>query len=661
MSELLNLIGISTGVALYAMLLTLVVRATRASSGRQTFDPVLLATALLGLVWNLCALPAYELPKVGIVGPFPWLVAIGFSALGFLPAAVVHSILRERPTGIRGGLKRALAAAAYTVSAVALVLQFRAAATGATVPSALAMELLTYSFIVLVLPLAAVTRGQPGARRALWIAALATFAVSALHLRQIHQGEASWPIELLGHHASVPLAFAMLYQDYPFALADLFLKRAVALLLLVISSFVAIALFAASSAAFARFVQMDPRQIGVLVTVWIGTALVYPTLRRSAFWFVDTVVLQRPNYRSLRATIARRLQASESTPQVLSEVCELLARALNARAVEWHASTTREDEALGSAGVLVDARAVEAAQRLASSSLEPNRWTRILRPAAIVVVPTAEEPRHALIVDELMGGRRLLSDEVTTLETVGLLAARRIDAIRITGERHQRELREQEIEKLASEAELRALRAQINPHFLFNALTTIGYLIQTAPDRALDTLLRLTLLLRGVLRSEGEFTTLGRELEIVESYLDIERARFEQRLRVRIDVSRTLEGARVPPLLLQPLVENAVKHGITPLRRGGEVIVSAALHSNDGRPATIVLTVRDTGAGTTMANLEQRRAEGVGLRNVERRLVCQYGAAASLTVQTAPREGTTVTILLPAEFVTRQHGARRVV
>ncbi len=93
--------------------------------------------------------------------------------------------------------------------------------------------------------------------------------------------------------------------------------------------------------------------------------------------------------------------------------------------------------------------------------------------------------------------------------------------------------REQEMTKLATEAELRALRAQINPHFLFNALTTIGYLIQTAPPRALETLMRLTSLLRGVLRSEGEFTTLGRELDLVEAYLDIERARFEQRLRVR--------------------------------------------------------------------------------------------------------------------------------
>src|SRR5437667_425805 len=83
------------------------------------------------------------------------------------------------------------------------------------------------------LPLAAVTRGQPGARRALWVAALATFAVSALHLSQFHQGEAAWPVELVGHHASLPLAFAILYQDYPFALADLFLKRALVLVAIV--------------------------------------------------------------------------------------------------------------------------------------------------------------------------------------------------------------------------------------------------------------------------------------------------------------------------------------------------------------------------------------------------------------------------------------------
>ncbi len=660
MSELLNLVGLSTGVALYAMLLTMVVRANHTAASRR-FDPVLLATALLGLVWNLCALPAYELPKVGVTGPFPWLIAIGFSALGFLPAAVVHSVLRQGPMGIQGGGRRVLSTAAYVVSGGALVLQFHAAAIGSTIPSPRAMQLLTYTFVALVFPLALVTRGQPGSRRALWIAALAAFAVSALHLSQSHPGEASWPIELLGHHASVPLAFAMLYQDYPFALADLFLKRALALLLLVATSFVAIALFAASSAAFARFVQMDPRQIGVLVTVWIGTALVYPSLRRGAFWFVDVVVLHRSDYRSLRASMVAKLQGSESTSDVMVAVCELLAAALRARSVTWHNSSALEDEAIGSAVVLVDAHAIDAAQ-LSSSSVEPSLEFPALHPAAIVAIPTADEPRPVLVVSGLMGGRRLLSDDTATLETVGLLVARRIDGIRITRERTDRRLREQELDKLSTEAELRALRAQINPHFLFNALTTIGYLIQTAPTRALETLMRLTSLLRGVLRSEGEFTTLGRELELVESYLDIERARFEDRLMVRVDVPDTLKAMPVPPLVLQPLVENAVKHGVGPLREGGEVIVTARLQRPaDHGLARLVLIVRDTGVGTTAAALAMGQQDGVGLGNVERRLACQYGDAASLTVETAPGRGMTVTIRLPVESMAREESGRRAV
>jgi LytS/YehU family sensor histidine kinase len=247
---------------------------------------------------------------------------------------------------------------------------------------------------------------------------------------------------------------------------------------------------------------------------------------------------------------------------------------------------------------------------------------------AIVEIPVAEPPRYIIEVADLMGGRRLLSDDHAFLEGIAVLLGRRIDAIRITRERYERELREQEIGRLATEAELRALRSQINPHFLFNALTTVGYLIQTAPPRALDTLLRLTSLLRGVLRSEGGMTTLGREIELVESYLDIERARFEQRLRVQIDVPAALRNIRVPPLLLQPLVENAVKHGIGPERHGGDLLVTA-------RP--------------TEDEMRRGREAGVGLSNIERRLACQYGAAAALSISSAPGLGTVVEIHLPAD------------
>jgi two-component system LytT family sensor kinase len=620
MSELLNLVGLSTGVALYAMLLAMVVRAGRAP-GASRVDPLLLATAVLGLIWNLCALPAYELPKVGIDGPFTFLIAAGFSALGFLPAVVVHSVLRDERdrAGVRGRPKQLVACAAYTVSVIAAAIHTHAASTGAPLPSPAGMRLLTYSFIVLVIPLAAVTRRQPGSRRALWAAALSIFAVSALHLSQLHRGDDSWPVELLGHHASLPLAFAILYQDFPFALADLFLKRALTLVALVGSALLGVAAIGAIHSP--ELPLRDPRDVGILVTLWVMTALLYPGIRNLIGWFVDTVLLDRPDYATLRAEMGRRVQRQENVEVLLDKVCARLSPALSARTVRWR---EQPGPAIG-----VDATAPSGPA------------------AATVDVPVAEPPHYTLEVIGLVGGRRLLSDDHAAIDAIASIAGRRIDAIRLTHERFTRELREQEIGKLATEAELRALRAQINPHFLFNALTTIGYLIQTAPPRALDTLMRLTALLRSVLRSEGEFTSLGHEIELIEAYLEIEHARFEQRLRVRIDVPAALRSLRVPPLVLQPVVENAVKHGIAPLMRGGEVTVSARLDASaSGRTLTIV--VQDTGVGVSPLELHAGRAAGVGLTNVERRLACHYGDAACLSIASVPGTGTTVELRMPA-------------
>jgi signal transduction histidine kinase len=511
------------------------------------------------------------------------------------------------------------------------------------------MRLLTYAFVLLIVPLGAATRGQPGSRRALWVAALATFAVSALHLSQLHQGEAAWPVELLGHHASVPLAFAILYQDYPFALSDLFLKRALTLVALVIMAFLGIVIV---GAAVPEIADIDPRAVGVLVTAMVVVALSYPIVRSRVTWFVDSIVLHRPNYHALRATVARRVQVQDDIPGLLDTVCGLLAPALSSSVVEWRELRGGRDEETAHRLVMMGDQAGKFVAT--PSTVEGHLDTSPGKIAALVLVPTAEPPKYAVSVGLLGGGRRLLSDEVATLEAIALLVARRIDAIRITAERYEREIREQEADKLVSQAELRALRAQVNPHFLFNALTTIGYLIQSAPPRALDTLMRLTALLRAVLRSDGEFTTLGRELDVVEAYLDIERERFEQRLRVTIDVPAYERRLRVPALVLQPIVENAVKHGIAPVRLGGEVHISA--HTARGQNSTrqLILRVRDTGAGATPAALARGREAGVGLNNVERRLTCQYGANASLSIESTPGRGTTVEITLPLAARTLQ-------
>jgi two-component system LytT family sensor kinase len=154
--------------------------------------------------------------------------------------------------------------------------------------------------------------------------------------------------------------------------------------------------------------------------------------------------------------------------------------------------------------------------------------------------------------------------------------------------------------------------------------------------------MRLTALLRGVLKSEGDMTTLGQELDLIQAYLDVERARFEDRLDVRIVVPHVLRSVNMPPLLLQPIVENAVKHGVTPQRNGARIGISAEIEGGQ-----LCVSVRDTGAGATESVLAHGRERGVGLRNVERRLVAQYGPAASLTVESAPGLGTLVEIRLP--------------
>jgi hypothetical protein len=609
--ELLNLVGFITGTVLYAMLLALVLRtpAEADSSNAPTgaMDRLPLATAVLGLAWNLGELLAYTLPRMRWVAPSVWVNAVSFPALGLLAGVVVHSVARALPGGAL------ITMVAYACSVAASLLHVVALVTNNPASSSLAFGLLTICFSAIIVPLAFLTRKQPNGQRALWILALALFAVSASHLGRFHGGESNWLVELAGHHAAIPLAFAILYQDYRFALADLFLKNALTLIALVALAF-------AGYSIVASLPDPGPLTVGVLLGLWVGTAVIYPWLRRTIVRFVDTVLLGRGDYAQLRGEIATGVLAEETVEGALDVVRDRLARALGVRGVRWIEATD-------------------------SAPLEGS-WT------VQVPVHTTDEPGYLLLVGELEAGRRLLSDDIAFVEYTASVVGRRVDAIRITGERFERRLREEEMLKLAAEAELRALRAQVNPHFLFNALTTIGYLIGTSPSRALQTLMRLTGLLRGVLRSEGEFTTLGREIELVEHYLDIERERFEERLRVSIDVPQSLRGVRVPSLIVQPLVENAVKHGIARSVDGGNVVLTAVLAASPGSPPRLVLTVRNTGAPLVIRR--STSGEGVGLINVERRLAGHFGHEATLTLVRSHDGWTVATIDLPVTVTSEQ-------
>ncbi|MGH9839734.1 MAG: sensor histidine kinase [Blastocatellia bacterium] len=640
---LLNLLGFITGTALYAMLLVMVLSQSRTpaqvgAEGKPDRLPLL--TSLLGLAWNLGALATVGLHGLG-VGPAPrasaLLDAASFTALGFLPAVMVHSVLRT-DEGRSFGAAFRLIALAYLLSAAAGILHFHQAIASGIAPAHWALHILTIGFVALTLALLAYTWRQTklfALKRAGWVVALSVFSVSALHLSH-HDGQNySWWIELVGHHASLPLAFVILYQDYRFALADIFLKRALSLVLLVGLAF-GLYLGVAEPLMSRRAARGDAPLLatGLLLGLWVATALVYPLLRRVVDRFVDAIVLRRADYALVRTEIAERIAQLESPEMVLDEVGARLSDALTARDVRW-AGAERGD---------ADARSGPPSGSLLPL-VERHKSSAPKREAlATVVVPTAEPPQYRLLIRELAGGRRLLSDDLALLESAAVMAARRIDAVRAIHERCRRDLHEQEMHQLATEAELRALRAQVNPHFLFNALTTIGYLIQTTPDRALETLMRLTALLRGVLRnSGGEFSTLGEESELIASYLEIERARFEDRLRVTIDVPAELRDIRIPALLVQPLVENAIKHGISPQRAGGDVEIRAWLE----KPDILRILVRDTGAGASQAALQVGRESGVGIANVEQRIQNHFGDAGLFRIQSIPGAGTTVELALP--------------
>jgi hypothetical protein len=596
---LLHIVGYLTGASLFAMLLVMVLR-SHGPAYRLT-----LGTALLGVAWNLGELTAHVLDSLQLAAARDWLSAMSYAALGLLAAVVVHSAARPDESELRppGRAGRALAAAAYACAGVAGFMQLAAAATGDQLPSSAGLMLLTIGLTLLSLILLVTTRGRPRIGRAAGMIALALFAVSALHLGRFHGASESWVTELLGHHASIPLAFAILYQDYRFAFADLFLKRALTLLTLVAIVFVAWSLVEPSITQGGR----HSVTVGLLLALWVGTALVFPVLRRLVAAFVDRIVLKRSDYGTVIEQLSSRLQSCESERAVLSLVATSVSGALGAASVSWQTAET------GPA-------------------------------AAAISILTAEPPQHVLAIGTLSGGRRLLSDDLMMLERVSGLAGRRIDALRISDERYERMLREREIATLAAEAELRALRAQINPHFLFNALTTLGYLIQHAPSRAFDTLMRLTTLLRSVLRSEGEFTTLGHERELIACYLDIERERFEERLESVIDIPVSLSEVPIPALIVQPLVENAIKHGIANARHGGRVHVAARVETTDSA-ADLCITVRNSGAPLHRDRISDG---GIGLQNVQQRLRCYYGDEGILTLESDAASGETVaTLRLP--------------
>jgi two-component system LytT family sensor kinase len=240
-----------------------------------------------------------------------------------------------------------------------------------------------------------------------------------------------------------------------------------------------------------------------------------------------------------------------------------------------------------------------------------------------VVVGTVQvfEPRHR----RFSSVNRSLGEGLASLLSAQLLAARY-----------------QETKGLLTEQELKLVQAQVNPHFLFNALNTVAAVLRIDPERARGLLLHLAAFFRKNLKRPSALATLREELEHVGAYLEIEKARFADRLTVETDVDPSLLGLCLPAFTLQPLVENAFKHGLSGILGEGRVTIRARL-----RDGAVRVVVEDN-AGSWQ---EPADGTGLGMQIVDKRVKNLYGKDFGLSVECTPQELTRVTLRLPAEGI----------
>jgi two-component system LytT family sensor kinase len=287
------------------------------------------------------------------------------------------------------------------------------------------------------------------------------------------------------------------------------------------------------------------------------------------------------------------------------------------------------------------------ARRLKLVHVHPRRRTP--PPAGVAAPgvagdPTACELRSGVVAPLVVGNRAVAALVTYHVQAPGP-AALRIAADLAELLATQLRLHEAEQQRVAlARSELRALRAQISPHFIYNTLNTIAAFIRTQPDRARELLLEFADFTRRAFRApQGEFATLADELIYVRQYLQLEQARLGDRLRIRLNVEPEVLNATVPTLLVQPLVENAVKHGVETAHDGGVVTIRV-----EDRDDECLIVVHDDGAGFPEPLAARSATEGHGaLANIDRRLRQVFGPAYGLVIESRAGAGTTVQVRVP--------------
>jgi len=590
-SLLVNALGHSAGILIFGIFLYLMVQ-DRARNGRAGAGKPMLAAAL-AIGWNLASLIALRpSPESNLAQSIT--VAIGFSVLSLLPAVLFDLCLENR--------ERWLVAFGYVLSGVAVALHLAEIFVNSEVFHRWGLILITIGFGVLtglaaVLNLTNRSSSRSSATpRLVGTMLLFLLAMSFVHFRGAHPAEA-WSRELAFHHAAIPLALLILLQDYRFVLLDAFVRFLANVLLAAVFVLAGVELwrlefFENDASPFPRALFLAILCLGLVVFAFARSALERALTR---------LVFRQSDESALLANLRETVRDEE---KYLARATSLIGRHAGAEA------SLSDDAFVDLAGpaLISETRGAE-------------------HPGVEVVVPVRvpRKPR-TLLLARRSGGRRYLSRDLATLGRAASVIADQIE-----------QFREAELRRLMTQAELRALQSQIHPHFLFNALNALYGIIPREARSAREMVLNLSDIFRYKLETGKMMRPLSDEVHIIRAYLEVERLRLGEKLRVELEIAPEALDVSIPVLSIQPLVENAIKHGIAPKMEGGRVRV-------EGRVAegTLQISVSDSGNGYSSMST----GSGVGLENVARRLDLCYGSQAKLDMASGP-EGTQASVTIP--------------
>jgi two-component system LytT family sensor kinase len=653
-----NLIGFTAGLVITALLLVLAMRAL----GLPGPAFANLSFAGCALLWNIGGLSKSLLFLLGAVKASEETLIAGAiqftgAALWPIPTLVIwRSLARARWQEI--ACKALLTLATFNGVALIGALWFVALVGSGRFPMETLARFAAYNGSLLLVLIAIVLFHRTFASRGLRFYSVATalgvFATTLLIIlgNVAPSGATRAALKALSEQSVLLIVIGAFFLFARFRFADLFLRLSLRILLATGLATALILLIRAPFIARLESATAYPKVAGIFVSSLLatGSLLVFHLLDRGAERLVNQWIFRAPDYRISTKLLVESIRGLYAESEIATAAEEIARKTLDLDGVH-----VLHYDALPQPQWPPQIREGEVVELRNADPLRPL----LPHPNVSCLVPIRVGSHVGFVLCVSLGASRrgLVTHEVNYLRSVALHLGNRLDLLRTEREMFERETRETLLRQQLTDAELRALRSQVNPHFLFNSLNTIADLIITNPERAELMTVRLAKTFRHVLaQSSRPFTSVQEEIEFVRTYLYIEEVRFSDRLQVQIDVAPEVRTEQIPSLILQPIVENALKHGLAPKPGTGHLWIAARCIENQ-----ICLEVEDDGVGPASSAFSkpnrgcwpertfsaEAEESGVGLANIAQRLRTLYRNDASVSFESREAGGSRVTLLLP--------------